>query len=336
MKKCACFTVILLITALPLLTFATSGLFDELDLKLLHGNLDAAKEQIDRMFKTRSIVTSEAVKSLSRYKEVLNVLVAIKDFQNATLGFEESQYPNEKEFIKISTAYSNFNSNWSALSKNLPISRDLLDHLNNTRRALTERFTTIESTYQEAGARREQIIKEEEKRRISEYNAAKERQLALIEAETKKIEVEEKKRKIAHNAKIDRVNDVVIKAGYKGLNKKFGIRRFLYHAAREGSLETGLNEVFWTKLSAHDEKADNKWRLSQLIDGWEIYEIEEWSGREMIHLTITVKSNPNRLPMQGQRLKDEYYVFKGNMQFVSVTGTPMIIQQFLPVRIDTK
>lgn len=66
------------------------------------------------------------------------------------------------------------------------------------------------------------------------------------------------------------------------------------------------------------------WRLTQLVQGWEIYAID--SGQT--HLLIAIKANKS-LAMLGQRLKGTYFAFKGNRQFArSLDGAVVPVQEF--------
>lgn len=126
------------------------------------------------------------------------------------------------------------------------------------------------------------------------------------------------------------------KSGHKGINKQFGIGRFLYFAMNgKTSLEEGLDYAFWTELSEKDRSVDDKWKLSQVIDDYEIYKITEFKGGEVISLTIAIPAQP-KMAMEGQKLKDGLYLFTGNVDFVSISGVPILIQGFQPVNLNFK
>ncbi len=166
-------------------------------------------------------------------------------------------------------------------------------------------------------------IKEEEQRLSREIDVVIQRR-----------EKEEKEDRIFRSKKADEIDAAAKKLGYAGLNKKYGIGRFLYHAAKGGSLESGLNQVFWVRLSEAQERVDKNWKLYQVVDGWEIYRMGQWDGKKWVHLAITIKSDPDRSVVEGQRLEDELYVFKGSKRFISITGFPNMIQEFAPVSLD--
>jgi len=306
--------------------------FDKLDEYLLKGELDAARQQIELMYHTASIVTSKAVVTLKSYEKILNTLQAAKKFQDAVSKYETSG-KTASDYGAVSASFSHFHHSWNVMPKQLPISRELLEHINSTAHASDERIRAIEAQYQELEAQRKQAAEaEQEKIRRAKEEAEKKR-LADEEAERKKSEAEAQSRANAYNAKLNAINAAAVKAGYKGLNKKYGVARFLYHASQDGSLESGLNEVFWVRLSDRDQELDQEWSLSQVVGGWEIYEIKHWTGTELVRLSIGVKS-AGGMPIEGQRLKGEYYVFRGNMQFRTVTGAMRIVQKFEPAALD--
>lgn len=133
---------------------------------------------------------------------------------------------------------------------------------------------------------------------------------------------------------IQKIDDGLKGNGHKGLHKKYGVGRFLYRAMRgEISLEDGVGYAFWTELSDVDKRVDNKWRLSQVIDNYEIYKITEFASGEYITMTIAIPAN-TKMPMEGQTLKDGFYLFTGNVEFISVAGIPMLIQGFTPITLN--
>lgn len=311
---------------------AEAGTFDELDKNLQQGDLDTAKQQIEKMFKTASIVTSRSVVTLQSYEKVLKTLQSTKKFQDIAGKFETSE-KTTSEFSTLRYSYNEFRSAWSAMPKNLPVSKELVALLNSTSEATRQKIVEAETQHKEVESQRKQALEAERESKRQAREDAEKKRLADADAERKKEEVAERAKANAHNAKINAINDAAVKAGYKGINKKYGVGRFLYHASKDGSLESGLNEIFWVKLSERDQQIDQKWRLSQVVDGWEIYEIRDWSGEELVHLSIAVKAKGG-LPIEGQRLKGDYYVFRGNMQFKTVAGAMRIVQKFEQVALD--
>lgn len=321
-----------IVFCLLLPAIAAAGAFDELDKNLLQGDLDTAKQQVEKMFKTASIVTSRAVVTLQNYEKVLKTLQSAKKFQDAASKFEASE-KTISEFSAVGYSYNEFRGAWSAMPKKLHVSQELVTHVNSTNEASRQRMIDAEIQHKEAESQRKQAVEIERESKRQARDDAEKRRIAAADAGRKKEEAEERARANAHEARIDTTNHAAVKAGYRGINKKYGVGRFLYHASKDGSLESGLNEIFWVKLSDRDQQIDQKWKLSQVVDGWEIYEIRDWSGKELIHLSIAVKAKGG-LPMEGQRLKGDYYVFRGNMQFKTVAGAMRIIQKFEQVALD--
>ncbi len=314
---------------------AYANSFSDLDRKLLSGEYDAAKQQIDEMYKTKSIVTSRAVKVLHSYEKIMKAMISLKNFREAASAFDDSKRL-ESDFSNVRYAYSSYNSQWSAMPKKLPVSTELVDHLNNTDKELRDRFAVIEMVFKEAEKQRKLAAEANHENELKKIAAEEARKRAIEKNKKQKIIAAERAKNEAHEAKLNTINNDIIKNGYKGLNKQYGIGLFLYNAMRGiVQLESGLDYVFWTELTEKDKDIDNKWRLTQVVDDYEIYKIVEFSGSELITLTIAIPAQ-SKMPIEGQILKDGLYLFVGNIDFVSTMGIPMLVQGFKPLGIDLK
>lgn len=206
----------------------------------------------------------------------------------------------------------------------LPVSQELVSNLNRALRDMNDE----NKSWADFQARRAA----EAAQKAAEAKAQQEEQNARIAQEAKqaaqeaKAQADEQAAEQAQQAANDRIDKLAKEIGCKGLNKDFGIARFLAKSQQDGTLDSGLGYVFNTKVSPQDSAIHGVWRLTQVVDGWEIY---CWTGERQ----LTTKAR-TKLPMEGPPLKSAIYVFKGNRKFtLAVNGVAKIVQEFEPVNI---
>lgn len=297
-----------------------------------------------------------ALTRLNSYKLVYKTIAASQAFSTAAEQFKTTG-AQDADIRTLRTAYSEFTYSWKLMvgSGPLPVSQTLADRLNALRKPAEAAMNGAEGVFREkeqermAGVRADQerqrqAAQEAEQERTAGVRAEQERQRQAAqeaeqqrlaqwtaeqqaEADQRKAEEEAAQKEV--EAKIESLDRSAKAVGFKGLNKSFGVARFLLDCQRGGSLESGLNQVFWIRLSPEDEYADSQWRLSQVVDGWEIYEVPFDP-----YLRIALKAKTG-MPIQGQHLKGEYFLFKGNRRFVlALTKVETIIQVFDPVKLN--
>lgn len=250
-----------------------------------------------------------------RYVRILNAMEGADHAKKTYASFKEKMSEGGLHWVKM--ACKSFVANWQALPSPLPPISD----------KLKDKF---EATYAEVNSKCAMAKVEYEKALEEEEQQGKERVAADI---VKRKETDKK-----WNQKLSALDANAKAKGFLGLDKRFGIGRFLYGAQRNGDLVEGLNRVFWTSISTTDSSVDKEFKLSQVVDGYQIYSFTGWiqlgdlfDGNE-ISLAIAIPDTG--LPMQGQRLSAGFYAFKGNLTFKSASGANVIVQKFEPVIFD--
>jgi len=114
-----------------------------------------------------------------------------------------------------------------------------------------------------------------------------------------------------------------------------GIAAFLYSAKHEGSLNEGINYVFWSELSKKSKRQDKMFEATQLVDGYIIYELSDWHNDEAIDFTIAVLKNENDLFLKSQTLRNKCHIYTGNLEFKTLSGGTEIIPTFKPLPLST-
>ena len=323
-------TLLCMLLVFPL-TAGAKNLFEGLESMILSGNLDAAHEQVEQMFRTHSIVTSPAIKSVKDYEKIVNALQAAENLETAYNNFSESTRTRE-EFEAFELSYSSYRSAWSKMSGSLRVSQKMVDHVNGINASVTKRYRDAETAREEAQVAESERLEKQREREEQERERKEQERRAKYEAEQQAQIEREAAEERARQEKLSALDLAARDAGFNGLNMNYGVARFLYNASKEGTLADGIEQVFWTNLSAREARLDSKFKLSQVVDGWEIYELSEWSGDELVRLSIAIPGS--RLPMEGQQLRKGFYVFQGNMEFVTVTGGKRIVQKFSRVNLQ--
>lgn len=333
--------------------------FEKLDVLILSGDIAGAEAEIESLNNDTSIITSKVVTTLRCYEKILKVLKAGDRYKENEAIFSRTVM-GEDDISKIEGAYRSFGIAWNDLTqKGNGISNgEIVSQLNSLRDEINEKYKTARQQYEaayekrmeeqeklrlaEEARRKEQAERELAKRRAEEERLKAEekrledeyaRELAEMEAEKARAEAEKITEQEALKAKLNELDAIAIGEGFKGLNKEYGVARFLYFASKNGNLEDGLNQVFWSNLSQKDLKSDQKFKLSQVVDGLEIYQLDEWGGISNGWISLSIAVPAESMPMEGQRLKHEFYIFEGNIEFSTVVGTTRIVQKFSPIDI---
>jgi hypothetical protein len=180
--------------------------FDKLDSMLLHGSLDAAKIQIEQMYRTRSIVTSPAVVSLMDHEKIWKALNAEKHFSKIADTFEASDKINDGIF-SLRASYLDFNSALSKMSKSLSVSKELAEKINGIKNAVFNRFSGDEKLYKAAETMRDSLAAAKMEESYREQREEEASRQAANEAEEKEYERQEqiKEQKIAAQIKARKV-----------------------------------------------------------------------------------------------------------------------------------
>jgi hypothetical protein len=207
----------------------------------------------------------------------------------------EAYEGTEEQWSAVEAEKSWFDDRWDRIVKDLPFDQEFIDHLNKTLRDVGDQYNSVKARH------------EAEQARIA------------------KAEID----------KLDALSDAAVVQGYKGLNKEVGPARFLIDAMRGASLEDGLNQVFRTQRSNWEGGADDLFRLSQVVDGWQIYDFSRWTGEEWLRFSIAVPDDGG-FTMEDQHLKEGFYVYEGPVEFTTVTGVSRRIQVFKPVELNVE
>ncbi|MGO9413332.1 MAG: hypothetical protein ACLQCB_21605 [Spirochaetia bacterium] len=315
-----------------------ANIFNDIDSLLLQGDLAGAKIKLDDIGSRHlaSDLGSDGPHRYLEYGRVYDVLFFAAAFRNEYKRFQESSMATE-DMTSLNASSSKLNSAWASLTAltHLSISNPLRDQLNTIPKEANSDLADAKKSIEAAQAKGIADQKAEEERQAQEEQAAAERQQAAVAAQQQTEEEQQRAEQEAHASRLEKIDAAAKKAGYAGLNKTFGLARFLNDAQRNGSLKAGLNQVFWTKLSPADEALDSLWQMDQVLDDhgvqWEIYSFNQGGS----YFRIAVKAK-DEMPMEGQRLLGQFYVFKGNKQFVLLAnGASIPLQVFEPVRMET-
>lgn len=271
------------------------GLWEDLEREGFH---PASREKGDRL--------SEALQFLERSAEVDQALMAYDD--------------TEATWNPLYFAHGSLSSRWNQMSKDFPFGAALVTHLRATKQELTARYKEV------SGQRKERRAVERKAREERERKEAEEAERRRVEAEARRKEQEARARQ-AREDRLNAISDAAVDLGYRGLNREAGIGWFLVGVLRGQPLEAGLRQVFWTELDDTNRQLDDFFRLGQVVDGFQIFEFSESTNQERYDFTIAVPDDGD-LTLEGQRLKDGFYAYEGNLEFTTVLGVARSIQVF--------
>jgi hypothetical protein len=293
--------------------------YDDVDLALQGGNLDSAKSLIGNL---------SSGPRRDAYQSVYDVLFAKQAYDAAVQKWNASN-KSDDDLAAVFLSIKQFSDAWKALIAHgpLPVRNGLVSDLNQLLRTMND----YNASFVNLKARREAEVQQKAAEAKAQRDAENARmaQQAAQQAQEAQARADEEAANQARQERNDKIDKFAKKLGYKGLNEDVGIAHFLANSQRDGNLESGLGYVFYTKLSPTEEAIDKMWKLTQVVEGWEIY---SWMD-EVRQFTIATKARKG-LPMEGQQLKSGFYVFKGNKQFtMALNGVTKIIQEFEPVNI---
>lgn len=324
------FTVFLMLFALPLCAAASQ--FTKLEESLLHGDIRTARQEVERLYRDKATITTSAVRQLKAYEYVTKALEAARRAQDASQAFVSNAFEREA-FTEVDLAYNRFQSTWSALTRErLPVSKPIIELINTTKNETSSAYVAAKTALASREEERKRAVEQKQERQHREAAKKEQERRAAIEAEKNRKEEEVATAKQEKTDRLDALNESAKAAGYKAIHRKFGVARFLYYAMTKGSLEEGLGHVFWVGISERDKMLDQKFKLSQAVDGWDIYDLYDVGPNGAIRLSIAIPTTG--MVIEGSILRPGFYAFKGPRKFVTVMGAEKIVQTFEKVNLD--